>query len=86
MHLTERRRRKRLARERCEDLLDRCAELLCNDLADLVVTEWRHRVLQLFEFCDVLFRKDIVPCAQNLPELDVGRSKLLEHQPEPFRV
>jgi len=62
-----------------EQLSDREAEILLDDLLDVGEGERADIVLKAAELGDDVGREHVGPCRQQLPELDEGRPELVEH-------
>ena len=83
MNLGDRRGGYRRA-EFAEDLVDRLAQLVSQDLARLRISECRHAVLQARQAAREPLADDIAAGGQDLAELDVGRAQLLQRAGQPL--
>ena len=60
-------------------LVECAAQFVFDLLFDLVEAKGRHLVLEVLELLDELRRHDVRACREDLPELDEGRTEVLEH-------
>ena len=86
MHLADRRSRQRFVVELREQLGNRFAELRFDDLPDFRDRHRRHLIPELRQFIEIVRGEEIGPGGKHLAELDRGRAKLFERQPERFRI
>ena len=72
----------RLALKVAKHVKGGAAERLLDLGQELVEGDWRHVAVQLREFGRPCWRQEVLSCRKHLAELDKGRSKLLEREPQ----
>ena len=83
MHLRDGSAGERCAVERAENFVERFAVRALNDRHGIIAGEWRHLILQPGEFVGDVFRQQIAPRGQDLPELDENRPQRFQCAPQP---
>src|SRR5919112_151424 len=81
--LPDARRAERHRVERGEQLIDGSPELALDNLLGKPCRHGRSRVLEFLELGEYSFRQNVRACGEDLPELDEGRSQIVEGAPQP---